>query len=243
MGVVTQIGGQEVLDQRRDLVRLIYALAEVEGMRDTVERTPPIPEKHFIGEENARHATCGSLRIKQVPEAEECRVGVAQAIAFRKRIPHLEGIAENEDRAGPRILPFKNFRNERKETANARILENEQFGFAIIGADDFGDLLADLLAPPDGDSAPIQWPPIVPRAPQLRQHLVVILNEQLRLPMAGGVAFLVRPHEPPGQRRACEAEHPGECRRARTVHAEHEKAGARGSLCSHRHFLCRERGA
>ena len=79
-------------------------------------------------------------------------------------------------------------RDERREAANARVLEHKQRRGAVLLVDQRVELARGLLAQRWRESGGIQLAPIIPAARKLLEQAVVVRDERCRLPVASLVA-------------------------------------------------------
>ena len=106
-----------------------------------------------------------------------------------QRLQHFQRIPERDQRTNIKAHLLQALNEETGETAYAWLLENHEFRLAEFGIDNALDVAFDLVPPGQAQSRHVQRPPVPPIGTQFMEQPVIVLIEQLRLPMAGLVSF------------------------------------------------------
>ena len=196
---------EELRDLTGDIVDRVGP-SHPERLGYPLKRGAPVIEQGRIGNDDPAAGARRGLAVENVPQPLQCGIASVHVVAALERLGDLERIADHLHDARLNARTLQRVHEQRSETANARVLDDEQRCIAELCREEVGDLSLNLAASAGRQTRDFERAPVPPTAAELIQQRVVVRRKGVGFPMTDLVASS-GPHQRGGQLGTCNAQH------------------------------------
>ena len=203
--------------------------ADIERRLDVLNHTSPVRQEPREVDEAAPLPPGSGLRIQKVAQPDEQTESDRHAVTLVQGRRDFQRISVGQDIARGCTELLQNTAPEWHQTANPRVLENEEARLSELLLHRGQGTLVEFVGPGAAEPALGHRQPVVPARRSRGEQLRVQLVEPVGLEISLLIVFirrheLGRPVTPQNGQQACK------CRSARPVHSQHDNSGTIGCV-------------